>query len=93
MGVTLWDMGRNVDLLEETGELRIGEQLRLKRLQWFAYLQRMPPHWPHKQLLKCRPRGKKRRLGGTCLRWVDLINQDIQGILNWQEVVTDRDVW
>ena len=32
VGVTLWDMRRNVDILEETGELAIKEQLRLKRL-------------------------------------------------------------
>ncbi len=31
--VTLWDLRCNVDILEETGELPIKEQLRLKRLQ------------------------------------------------------------
>ena len=93
VGVTLWDMRRNGDILEETGELPIGEQLRLKRLQWFGHLQRMPPHRPQRQLLRCRPRGKKRRPGETCLRRVDHINQDIWGIPNWHKVVTDRDVW
>ena len=34
MGVTLWDMQHNVDILEETGELPLKEDLRLKRLQW-----------------------------------------------------------
>ena len=38
VGVTLWDMRRNVDILEETGELAIKEQLRLKRLQWIRHL-------------------------------------------------------
>ena len=33
VGVTLWDMRHNVDILEETGGLSIKEQLRLKRLQ------------------------------------------------------------
>ena len=33
VSVILWDMQRNVDILEETGELPIKEQLRLKRLQ------------------------------------------------------------
>ena len=93
VGVTLWDMRRNADIPEETGELPIAEQLRLKRLQWFGHLQRMPDHRPQKQLLRCRPRGKRRRPGGTCLRWVDLINRDLQGIPNWQELVRDRDAW
>ena len=30
------------------GELPIKEQLRLKRLQWFKHLQRMPDHQPQK---------------------------------------------
>ena len=33
VSVILWDMQRNVGILEETGELPIKEQLRLKRLQ------------------------------------------------------------
>ena len=93
VGVTLWDMRRNVDILEETGELPIKEQLRLKRLQWFGHLQRMPDHRPQKQLLRCRLRGKKRRPGGTCLRWVDVISRDLTEIPQWQEVVTDRSAW
>ena len=93
VGVTLWDMRRNVDILEETGELPVEEQLRQKRLQWFGHLQRMPDHRPQKQLLRCRLRGKKRTPGGTSLRWVDLINRDLAGIANWPEVVTDRSKW
>ena len=72
--VTLWDIRHNVDVLEETGGLPIKEQLRLKRLQWFGHLQRRPEHHPQKQLLWCRPR-EKRRPGGTCVRWVDVIDQ------------------
>ena len=75
VGVTLWDMRRNVDILEETGELAIKEELRLKRLQWIRHLQRMPDHQLQKQLLRCRLRGKKRRPGGTCLWWVDVISR------------------
>ena len=40
VGVTLWNMRHNVDILEETRELPM-EQLRPKRLQWFGHLQRM----------------------------------------------------
>ena len=93
VGVTLWDMRRNVDILEETGELPIKEQLRLKRLQWFGHLQRMPDHQLQKQVLRCRLKRKKRRPGGTCLRWVDVISRDLTEILEWREVVTDRSAW
>ena len=80
--MTLWDKRRNVDILEETGELPIEEQLRQKRLQWFGHLQRVPDHRAQKQLLRCRPNGKKRRPGGTSLQWVDLISRDLNGMAN-----------
>ena len=37
VGVTLWDKQHNADILEETGELPVEEELRLKRLQWFGH--------------------------------------------------------
>ena len=57
VGVTLWDRRRNVDILEETGELPVEEQLGHKGLQWFGHLQRMPETQPQKQVLRCRPHG------------------------------------
>ena len=53
LGITLWDRRRNTDILEETGELPIEEQLRQKRLQWFGHVQRMSDERPQKQLMKC----------------------------------------
>ena len=44
VGVTLWDKRRNEDILKETGEIPVEEQLRQRRLQWFGHLQRMPNH-------------------------------------------------
>ena len=61
--------------MRETGELPIEEQLRRKRLQWFGHVKRMYDDHPQKQLLKCRPRGKKRRKVEPPLRWIDLIHQ------------------
>ena len=66
--MTLWDMLHNIDILEETGELPIKEQLRMKRFQWFRHPQRMPDHRPQKQLLQCKLRGKKRG-GQEGLAW------------------------
>ena len=65
LGVTLWEMRRNTDILRETGELPIEEQLRRKHLQWFGHVKRIYDECPQKQLLKCRPRRKKRPQGGT----------------------------
>ena len=89
----LWDRRRNTDILEETGELPIEEQLRQKRLQWFGHVQRMSDERPQKQLMKCQPRGKKRAPGGASLRWVDVVSKDMTKLTNWQEVVKDRAVW
>ena len=47
LGLTLWDMHQNVDILKETGELPVEEQLRQRRLQWLGHVQRMPNHRPH----------------------------------------------
>ena len=59
LGLTLWDMHRNVDILKVAGELPVEEQLRHMRLQWLGHVERMPDHHSQKQLLKCRPQGKK----------------------------------
>ena len=64
-GVTLWDRRKKVDILEETDELPVEEQLHHKRLQWFGHLQRMPENLPQKQVLRCRPHGRKQKPGGT----------------------------
>ena len=93
LGITLWDMQRNADILKVTGELPIDKQLRKKRLQWFGHVKRMQDERPQKQLLKCRPKGKKRPQGGTPLRWIDLISRDLSKLTNWQEVVKDRATW
>ena len=90
VGVTLWDRRRNVDILEETGELPVEEQLRHKRLQWFGHLQRMPENRPQKQVLRCRPHGRKRKPGGTSQRWVDLVHKDLSNLPQWSEHVKNR---
>ena len=67
LGVTLWHKQRNVDILRETEEHPVEQQLRQKRLQWFGHLQRMPDHRIQKQILRCRPEGNSRTPGGTQL--------------------------
>ena len=58
VGVKLWDRRRNVDILEETREPPIEEQLRQRWLQWFGHLKRKPDNRPHKQVLSCQPQGE-----------------------------------
>ena len=93
LGLTLLDRRRNIDILQETGELPIEHQLRKKRLQWFGHHSRMPDHRIAKQLLRCRPRGKRRKPGGTSQRWVDLISRDLSNVDNWQQTVQNRKEW
>ena len=93
VGVTLWDRRRNVAILEETGELPVEEQLCHKRLQWFGHLQRMPENRPQKQVLRCRPHGRKRKPGGTSQRWVDLAHKDLSNLPQWSEHVKNRSQW
>ncbi len=93
IGVTLWDQKRNEDILAETGEMPVEDQLKLKQLRWFGHLQRLPDHRPQRQVLKCRPQGKRRKPGGTPLRWIDIVNRDLANIANWKQLVKDRTQW
>ena len=93
LGFTLWDRRRNEDLLKEADEQPIEMKMKEMRLRWFSHFQRMPDHWPQKQLLKFRPKGKKKKLRGTQQRWVDLINRDLQGLDDWQSNCQDRQKW
>ena len=93
IGVTLWDQKRNEDILAETGKMPVEDQLKLKRLRWFGYLQRMPDHRPQRQVLKCHPQGKRRKPGGTPLHRTDIVNGDLANIANWKQLVKDRVQW
>ena len=93
LGLTLWDRRYNADVLEECGEATMRDQLRLKRLQWFGHLMRMPIHRPQRQILKCRPQGKRRPPGGTPLRWIDVVHKDLASLCNWHQMVNDRTTW
>ena len=73
-GVMLWDRRRHVDILEETGELPVEQQLHHKQVQWFGHLQRMPENQLQKQVLRCRPHGWKRKPGGTLQRCPTFLN-------------------
>ena len=93
LGLTLWDKVRNTTILERTGELPVEQQLRQRRLQWFGHVWRMPAHRPQRQVLRCRPSGRKRPPGGTALRWCDLLNNDLKGVRNWVNAIEDRAEW
>ena len=69
---------------EAGGEVFVEKQLKQRRLQWLGHVQRMPDHGTQKQLLRCRPQGKRRRPGGTPLHWIDLVSRDLVGVPNWQ---------
>ena len=92
VGVTLWHKRCNVDILRETEEHPVEQQLRQKRLQWFGHLQRMPDHHIQKQILRCRPEGN-RTPGGTQLQWIDMLNRDLGDIPDLQHLVHDREAW
>ena len=93
LGLTLWDRRRNTDILEECGETTMREQLRMKRLQWFGHIMRMPTHRPQRQIFKSRPQGMRRPPGGTQLRWVDLVHRDLTNMPSWEAAVKDRTKW
>ena len=59
VGVTLWHRHRNSDILRETGEPPVEDQLRQKRLQWFGHMQRMPEHRVQKQVLRAAQKERK----------------------------------
>ena len=92
LGITLWNRVRNTDILARTGVLPVEEQLRQRRLQLFGHVWRMPTNRPQRQVMRCRPSGR-RSTGGTPLCWCYLISCDLRGIVNWTEAVMDRSEW
>ena len=58
----LWGRKRNVDILEETAELPVEEQLHHNQLQWFGCLQ----FGEHGSRF-CRPNGMKQKPAGTII--------------------------
>ena len=93
LGITLWNRVRNSDILERTGMVSMEDQLKQRRLQWFGHVWRMPTTRPQRQLLRCRPSGRRRPTGGAPLRWCDLISRDLRDITNWTTTITDRQQW
>ena len=93
LGITLWNRVRNGDILERTGMVSMEDQLKQRRLQWFGHVWRMPTTRPQRQLLRCRPSGRRRPTGGAPLRWCDLISRDLRDITNWTTRITDRQQW
>ena len=89
LGVSRWNMLRNTVVLKRTGELLVGDQLRQRCLQWLGHLWRMPDHRIQKQLMRCRPSGRRRPPGGAPLRWSDLVNRDLTGVSKGQELIED----
>ena len=89
LGVTRWNMLRNTEVLERTGELPVEDQLRQRRLQWLGHIWRMPDNRIQKQVLKCRPSGRRRPPGVAPLRWCDVVNRDLSGVTDWQELIMD----
>ena len=92
-GFIRWDRRRNKELLKEANEQPIEDQMKEMRLRWFGHLQRMLDHWFQKQFLKFRPKGKKRKPGGTQQRWVDLIRRDLQGLDDWYSDCQNSKKW
>ena len=93
LGVSRWNMLRSTVVLERTGELLVEGQLRQRRLQWLGHLWRMPDHCIQKQLMRCWPSGRRRPPGGAPLRWSDLVNRDLSGVSDWQELIEDHPGW
>ena len=91
--VTLWNKKKNEDILAETGEVPVEDQVKLRRLQWFGPPSKDASPSTTRQVLKCRLQGKNRKPGGTPLRWIDIINGDLSRIDNWEELVKDRNQW
>ena len=93
LGLTLCNSSYNADVLEECGEATMRDQPRLKKLQWSGHLMRMPIHRPQRQILMCRPQGKRRPPGGIPLRWIDVVHKDLASLCNWHQMVNDRTTW
>ena len=58
---------------------------------YLGHIWRMPDN--RIQVLKCQPSGRRRPPGGAPLRWCDVVNRDLSGATDWQELVMDCSGW
>lgn len=90
-----WRIYYNQEIYNLYKQSRLSTHMRLLRLQWMGYIQRMQEERVPKKIIEGKP-GGKRPVGKPKARWVDNMEADVEKILrlrHWRRESRDREVW
>ena len=86
----------NWEIRELTGQIKLQNEVILRRLRYAGHCARMGDDRMPKKILNGRVQGR-RPLGRPRYRWNDNIKQDIRDVINhpeqWQDMAQDRRHW
>ena len=89
-----WRRRYNSELYQLYRDVDIVKKLKVRRLQWFGHVQRMPDDATAKRVYASNPHGVRTR-GAQALRWRDNVECDADNLLTgtWRSNVRDRNKW
>ena len=96
IGVTYKDRIKNVEVLHRTGQRRISDVIRERRMRWLGHVLRMKDNRVPKRVLEWTPKGKRKR-GRPNLSWGETIQRDLKvidiNISEAKDVAQNRSEW
>ena len=81
LGITKLDKEKNQCIREKTGAQKVVKEIKQYQKKWLKYVQRMDTNRLPKQVLQCKPKGR-RNVGRPRKRWRDQLHLEDQGTGN-----------
>jgi len=80
---------KNEEVRKRTGQIRLEEVIRERRMRWLGHVTRMDEVRIPKEALHWEVAGFRRRPGRPRMNWGDVVKKDLQRMgLTWEEVET-----
>jgi hypothetical protein len=88
----VWRIKYNYELYKLFKEPNIVQSIKINRLKWLGYIQRMDESTLCKKLTFSQLEGSRKK-GRPKLRWLDDVLQDLKKVTAWWKKAQDRDSW